>query len=192
MTWREGDTVVHRNIWFGRVRNATPMRVVTDDGERVVLWHPPGVEERVSDTGGVPREWHIVEHSSPNEVVVVHPRGALHSVHVAWQRGSLMCWYVNFEDPWERSRVGYDTRDLFLDIWVEPDRSWRFLDEDELEAAEQEGAVGADEAARVRAEGARVAERIEHWQSPFDEGWEDWRPDLSWEMPQLPEGWDVV
>jgi hypothetical protein len=191
VTWREGDVVVWRNVWDGRVRNAAPLRVV-EDRDQIVLWHPEGTREWVPPTGGMPRKWELVEHTAPNDVVIVYERGAQHSVRVAWQNSALLCWYVNFEDEWTRSAVGFDTRDLFLDIWVEPDHSWRFLDEDELAEAEVEGIVTGEEAAAVRAEGERVAGLIESWQPPFSEGWENFRPDPAWTIPVLPEGWDVV
>jgi hypothetical protein len=35
-----------------------------------------------------------------------------------------------------------------------------------------------------------VIERIEAWSIPFDEGWEHWRPDPGWPLPELPDDWD--
>jgi hypothetical protein len=91
---------------------------------------------------------------------------------------------VNFEQPLRRSRVGFDTFDEKLDLIVRPDGSYRWKDEDELEQAAALGLVDADE---VRAEAQRV---IREW--PFPTGWEHWRPDPSWPVPQLPAGWDRV
>jgi hypothetical protein len=51
----------------------------------------------------------------------------------------------------------------------------------------QAAAPGLLDAAAVRAEAARV---LEEW--PFPTGWEDWRPDPYWPIPQLPVGWDRV
>ena len=67
---------------------------------------------------------------------------------------------------------------------VRPDGSYRWKDEDELEQA---AAVGLLEPAAVREEAARV---LREW--PFPTGWEDWRPDPAWPIPQLPDGWDRV
>jgi hypothetical protein len=187
--WSSGDTVVLRNIWHGRVRIATPMRVV-EDAARVVLWFPAGTREWAADTPGVPRDWRLIEHTTPDDVVVVHERDWRFSVHVARMDGALRCWYVNFEDPWTRTPLGYDSRDLLLDIWVDPDRSWRFLDEDELEEAEREKIVSTADAALIRAEGERVAGMIEGWEPPFSDNWETWWPDPSWEAPVLPPHWD--
>jgi hypothetical protein len=83
--------------------------------------------------------------------------------------------------------VGFDYLDLELDVRIEPSGSWRLEDEDELEEAQRLGVLDAAEADEVRAEAQRV---IERW--PFPTGWEDWRPDVSWGVPALPAGWDVV
>ena len=94
-------------------------------------------------------------------------------------------WYVNLEEPWRASSVGWDTRDLALDIVVERDGSWRWKDEDHLAAAVERGWITPEKASAVRAEGERV---LAAW--PFPTGWEDWRPDPRWEVPHLPAGWD--
>ena len=45
-------------------------------------------------------------------------------------------------------------------------------------------------AARPRGRPGRGGRVLEEW--PFPTGWEDWRPDPSWPIPQLPDGWDRV
>ena len=90
----------------------------------------------------------------------------------------LRIWYVNFERPLRRTPIGVDTFDEKLDLLVFPDGGREWKDEDELEQA---AALGLLDAAAVRAEArARAAE----W--PFPTGWEDWRPDPAWPVPQLP------
>jgi hypothetical protein len=126
--------------------------------------------------------------------LILSEPGAAHSVWLFWEAPAwrFSGWYVNLEDPWRPSAVGFDTRDHTLDIWVEPDRSWSWKDEDELEVALAVGFYGAEEAAAIRAEGERVVERIDAWQPPFSERWEEWRPGPGWPAPTLPSDWDVV
>jgi hypothetical protein len=62
-----------------------------------------------------------------------------------------------------------------LDIWVDVDGSWRWKDEDDLEAAVRHGAFSQEQAANFRTEGERVIA-----ESPFPTGWESWQPDPSW------------
>ncbi len=47
-------------------------------------------------------------------------------------------------------------------------------------------------AQRVRDEATAVTRRIEQGREPFDEAWIDWRPEPSWPVPELPDGWDSV
>jgi uncharacterized protein len=79
---------------------------------------------------------------------------------------------------------------LMLDVIVEPDRSWRWKDEDEFAALVAAGLIGAAEAARVRDEALRVTRGVEANAPPFNERWHDWRPDPTWPSPALPAGWD--
>ena len=42
-------------------------------------------------------------------------------------------WYVNLEAEWVRTPIGFDTRDLILDVTVADDRSsWCLKDEQEI------------------------------------------------------------
>ena len=66
---------------------------------------------------------------------------------------------------------------------------WSWKDEHEVPVAIAEGFLTEDEAAAARAEGERVIELVERRASPFSDGWERWRPDPSWPVPALPEGW---
>ena len=88
-----------------------------------------------------------------------------------------------------RTALGFDYLDQILDIVVRPDRSWSWKDEDELRIGEQRGIVTRAEAAAIRTEGERVLERVAHWQSPFSDAWERWRPDPAWLPALMPTGW---
>jgi len=96
---------------------------------------------------------------------------------------------VNLEDSWRKTSLGYDTTDHLLDIWVDPDRTWRWKDEDHLVEAVEVGLFTSEKAEAIRAEGERAIERIEAWSAPFDEGWETWTPPPGWTLPQIPDGW---
>jgi hypothetical protein len=68
----------------------------------------------------------------------------------------------------------------------------RWKDEDELEAAVMAGRYSAADAERFRSDARSVEEIVRAWGSPFSDGWERWRPDPSWAVPELPPdaSWD--
>jgi predicted RNA-binding protein associated with RNAse of E/G family len=83
--------------------------------------------------------------------------------------------------------------DQALDIVVSPDLTeWHWKDEDEFEEAQALGLISEDRAQELRAEGERVIEHLMARKQPFNQGWESWRPDPEWAVPELPEGWDIL
>ncbi len=121
--------------------------------------------------------------------------GAAHAVVLFWSEvdGRFLGWYVNLQQPLRRIRLGFEYMDQALDIVVSPDLSrWRCKDEDELEEAVARGFLSAETVMAVRAEGEQVIQRIERRLPPFNEGWENWKPDPDWSLPRLPEGWEAL
>lgn len=119
------------------------------------------------------------------------PRDAAHSIWLFWDdAGPFRTWYVNLESRHRWHATGCDTRDELLDVVCGAPRQRRWKDEDELEAALVHGVLDHGEAAAIRAEGACVTSLIDHWQSPFADGWERWRADPAWPLPVLPSDWD--
>jgi uncharacterized protein len=179
--------VAWRDVHRGRVWRVQAGRIVEDAPELLVLWFPAGGPAKVPAGGlRIPGDdWELEDTSPTRDSICLARPGRRHSVYVFWDEGGQFShWYVNFEQPLRRSPVGFDTFDEKLDLIARPDGSYEWKDEDELEQA---AAVGLLDADAVRAEAARV---LEEW--PFPTGWEDWRPDPSWPVPQLPEGWERV
>jgi hypothetical protein len=81
--------------------------------------------------------------------------------------------------------------DLALDVIINSAGQWHWKDEDELDSFVAAGVFDKPLAQRLRAEGLRVAGRAEGNEPPFSEPWPEWRPDPSWPMPELPDGWDT-
>ena len=175
--WQPGDAIALREIWRGRVWKARACTVVRDEPELVALWLPRGAPTKIPPGSGIPgADWTLEDgHFRTSALGLARP-GAAHSILLFFDDGTF-----------RRSPAGFDYLDLELDVRVEPDGSWWLDDEDELAEAQRLGVLDAAEAAEVRAEAQRV---IDEW--PFPTGWEDWRPDAGWELPQLPPGWDVV
>jgi hypothetical protein len=70
--------------------------------------------------------------------------------------GSFRGWYVNLEQPQQRTPLGFDFEDELLDIWVEPGAEPEWLDEEELDEAVKRGIFSPERGAQIRANGERV------------------------------------
>ena len=125
-------------------------------------------------------------------LLLVTPSDA-YSVLLFWDANqTLSSWYVNLQAPFERTPIGIDFVDHFLDIIIRPDlSSWEWKDEDELQEATQLGLLSQPMADQIRQEGERVIGQVKTGGSPFGDGWEDWRPDPGWSIPKLPPEWQA-
>ncbi len=207
--WAPGTQVLWRYRGNGaryrdRVHIARPVTVVRDDPGLLAVWMAPGtpcVRPVLADGTAVHQEPLASRYRKPRVTRVEQWRGTgvlklarpgePWSVWLFWRPGwHFKNWYVNLEEPRHRWSHGVDSEDHFLDISVEPDGSWSWRDEDEFAQAQADGLVDAELAGRVRAAGRRAVRLIEDWGSPFRDGWQHWRPDPSWPVPELPEGWD--
>ncbi|MFE1549783.1 DUF402 domain-containing protein [Streptomyces sp. NPDC058718] len=204
--WAPGEQILwrYRGNGTGAVHICRPVTVVQDTSELLAVWMAPGTEcVRPVLTDGTPvhEEPLATRYTAPRTterarwfgsgVLKLARPGDPWSVWLFWERGwRFRSWYVNLEEPHTRWSGGVDSEDHFLDISVYPDRSWLWRDEDEFAQAQRSGLMGREQAARVRAAGRRAVEQIHSWGSPFADGWEDWRPDPGWPVPQLPGDWD--
>jgi Protein of unknown function (DUF402) len=201
------ETCVVQEVWRDRVWAARPMRVVRDEDGLAALWCPRGTRWKAPTTPpGRPRDddrgerlaqcalrgdWVFRDAEWDVDTLVLLREGAWHAIWVSWlPSGAHWGWYVNLQLPYRRTELGFETMDLVLDLIIDPDRSWRWKDEDELATWVARGACAPELAERIREEGLAVARRAERNEPPFCEPWPEWRPDPSWEVPELPAGWD--
>jgi Protein of unknown function (DUF402) len=98
--------------------------------------------------------------------------------------------YLNLQEPWRKTRIGWDTADLTLDVVVHPDGVVSYKDEDELKWAEQQGVYRADEAARIRQAGeiARGHATNRNW--PLNIDWTRWIPSDQLDLPSPASVWE--
>lgn len=185
------------------------MTVVEDDGEALALWFPRGTRwkaptsdptrpwlddrgERLAECAAL-GEWVFRDAEWDVDTLQLTRAGDWHSVWVSWLPGGKhFGWYVNLQQPFRRTGLGLQTMDLVLDVIIDPDGSWRWKDEDELETFVRQGVFDASIAERVRSEALEVVGRAEQGEPPFGEPWPKWRPDPGWSLPSLPAGWDHV
>lgn len=183
-----------------------PVTVVEDSDERILHYLATGTRfltRRMADGTPLPRVVTREQYQRLDtrlfadtwerswQLILTRP-GRAHSIRLRWnsETGAFRGWYVNLQEPVERTERGFATRDQFLDILVAPDRSWTWKDEDELTEAVAVGLFTPQEAAGIRAEGERLAADIEAQRFPFDDSLLEWRPDPAWTIPALSGGID--
>ena len=187
------ETVVLRYVFRGRIWFAAPLLLVDEHEGLSALWLAPGTWRQSPQSPGrdraIPTDWEVVARRwhEPGTLILVRPDVA-HATWLFWRPdGALRSWYVNLQEPVRRTRFGFDSMDQALDLIARPDGTWEWKDEDELAEQVDRGVWTVDEAAAIRREGERV---LAAW--PFPTGWEDFRPDPAWPVPELPEGWHVI
>jgi predicted RNA-binding protein associated with RNAse of E/G family len=205
-----GQVVLHRHFARDVLVWAPLTRVVADDelGLRLWLQHGSPLIRQVTLDGENPRDMPFVEWiKAPKHIIhdtyrgpsilKFNPRGAAYSVWWLWAPdGRFAAWYLNLEEPSVRWRdgdlVGVDLTDQDLDVWVWPDRTWSFKDEDELEERlDFPEHYWVDDGPAVYAQAHAVVPDIEAGRFPFDGTWCDYRPDPQWTIPKpVTHGWD--
>jgi hypothetical protein len=189
--WSRADVVALRDIWFGAVWRAVAGIVIEEIPERSVFWVPAGSESTYPvDAGGseirIPQpEFRQRARRTKRPIVVVCESGAPWTVWLFFHEvGAFSHWYINFERYLGRNLHAYDSVDHKLDLIVRPGEELVWKDEDELERA---GSLGLVDVGAVRRDADLAV--TEH---PWPTGWEDFRPEPAWDVPELPEGWDQV
>jgi hypothetical protein len=191
--WRQGDTIVRRDVWRGEPKVAWGTVVVLDSPELLALYMPEGSPLRFApDFFGAPHPWSGKDRWNGHGVLQLQQPDAMHAVWVFWNgpEREVGAWYINLQEPFRRSRFGVDTQDLELDIVVSPGGSWRYKDDEKLEDWVRRGRWTAEEVAKIRAEGSRVARLLDEGRRWWSDEWADWRPDPNWPAPTVPVDWD--
>ena len=187
--WSRGEVVALRDVWFGVVWRAVAGIVVEDVPGRSVFWIPAGSAAAYPvDAEGHEIRLFQTDYSRGTRrtqlgCVVLCEEGAPWTLwHFLDENGEFERWYVNFERYLGRSAAAYDSLDHKLDLIARADGSLEWKDEDELEEAGRRGLV---DVAEIRCDAELAVAK-----PPWPTGWEEFRPDPSWPIPELPEGWD--
>ncbi|MEZ0579443.1 DUF402 domain-containing protein [Nocardioides sp. MH1] len=198
--WRRGEQITWTYGLPGEPSWVYPVTVVRDDAALFATWLTVGTVGRVAirADGRELRADPATIFTAPRKIIerpfFAHHTLRLHEPGRPWSvlvffdagTGAFVGWYCNIEDPHTRDARGTYSRDHVLDIWVEPDRSHFRKDEDELVLAVEQGRYTADEAAAITAVADDIDAVIEAWGPPFCDGWEHFRPDPAWPVPELP------
>jgi len=195
--FREGERIVHRDLHDGKVWYARAEIVVEDRPGLLVTYWPLGAgvvaPTRPSDGAEMrlPVEpWELRPQLWEGSYPLCHWRtDEAFSTWLFWGEDWVFeGWYINMQDPVSWTEQGYDTTDGVIDIWVEPDGTWEWKDEDELDVAIANGVMTPKAAEAFRAEGLRAIGLMKKGVDPFNSVWTAWRPDPAWTVPTLPGG----
>jgi len=132
---------------------------------------------------------------SNSDVLYLIKPGSGYTVIAFWDNEYIFDhWKINLEEPMRRTQLGFDYMDQTLDIIVNADRSsWRWKDEDEVREAQARGIFTAKQVRELYQRGERIIQSMLNNEAPFDNNWENWKPDPTWRKPLgLPLGWEQV
>jgi hypothetical protein len=204
-TFASGRPIVWRSRPGGAIGYVFGCRVLLDEPDALAVVQPTGapVRRRLAALGGpngrslLPGTWTGAYRATTwggLTSVRLHPVGRAYSVIRTWidAEARYRGWYVNLEQPWVRTAVGFDSRDDILDIVARDDLSGcRLKDDDELEFAGDVGQLAPAEAASIRATAEAAIDDVGHRRWPFDEAaWTDLRPATDDRPLVLPADWD--
>lgn len=202
--YKVGDHIVLREMWDGKIWSAYPVIVVQDTADLLVVYRPPGAlskrrlslrGDRVTAYERKHKQWSLADATRDDVwMLKLTIPDEPFSVIAFWNSvdQSFRCWYINLEEVAHRSPVGIDYTDMILDVIIQPNlKDWYWEDEDELQEAMEEGLISQEKAKSLYAKGIQVRDMIMSGKSVFN-GWEHWRPNLTWTVPSLPQGWDII
>lgn len=205
--WNPGEVVAWRGIFNERVWHVQPTIVVKDSPEELVLTLLPGTE-CVADENYpkgkkygrrrwefIDNDWTLAKYTwQTNRLLLILEPEKYYSTILFWNHASneFLCYYVNFQLPFQRSHCGIDTLDLELDIVIDPDLSYAWKDREDYEMCISAGMIKPEWMREIDAAKPEIFEKLENCRYPFDDAWLDWLPDPAWSAPKLPEGWDKI
>jgi len=199
----QGSSGLLRHVHRERVGWAVPVTVVEDTPDRSMLLRRAGTAIKAPKRSSIgdlfnrlaANDFEVVDSSwEHTDVLEIVEPGRWHSVWPMWAADTceFLCFYVNFQRPVRRSRFGWDTFDLSLDIVVLPDLTWHWKDEDHFQILQDLQIMSAEEATAVRHDAERVVADITAANFPYGVDWSGWRHDPTWSRPVLPPDWDIL
>ena len=207
--WNAGDNILLRGMYDNRPVHVQSLRVVKDTPKETALYIWPGAgcvassryihyghewvsvrwQETINNTLQLEKySWHT------NRFLILLEPEKFYSTIYIWNATSsqFVCYYINFQLPFRRTPLGFDTLDLDLDIVIDRSLHWMWKDEDDFQEGIRAGGIRPEWVREIERSKIEVLERIENRAYPLDASWLDWQPDVSWSLPYLPENWSEV
>jgi predicted RNA-binding protein associated with RNAse of E/G family len=144
-----------------------PCRVVEDSGRLLALFIAGGSKYKAGPKRQAVEKLSMTRVALPpdervwrNDTLRLMFPERQHSVWLSWvtdgSSRKFSQYFVNMEEPFRRTAVGFDTQDHTLDIEVAPNLTWKWRDTGELQEHVKHGFYTASLASEVWNEGRRV------------------------------------
>ena len=106
--------------------------------------------------------------------------------------GHFLGWYVDFQLPVTATPAGLATKDLILDMWINPDRTWEWKDRADLQVAISEGLIDPTVRVQLDREAEQIITKLDRREAPFTDQFIAFQPNPKLAMPVLPptHGWN--
>jgi hypothetical protein len=209
--WMPGEAVALRGIYNNRVWYMQTALVVHDTPEEIVLAVLPGAEcsapvEYIHGKHGalghydrwgnyLANRWNMEKYLwRTNRLLILLEPEKYYSRMFFWEHktGDFRCYYINFQLPFHRSEIGFDTLDLELDIVIEPTLEWFWKDVENYQKGIHCGVIRGEWTEQIEKAKQEVFQILENRDYPFDGSWRDWKPNPAWQPPRLLENWDKI
>ena len=205
--WKPGDIISWRGIYRNKVWHAQTVIIVKDTPEEIVIALLPGAEcvapgGYLNGKDSNKRRWNFKNKDwesqdylwRTNRLLILLEPEKYYSTMYFWDDDSneFLCYYINFQLPFQRSHCGIDTLDLDLDLIINPDFSYEWKDEDDYQKAIDNGVITPEWTREIEMAKEEVLDKLEKRQYPYDGSWLNWKIDPSWLPPKLPVNWDKI
>lgn len=205
--WQLGDVLAWRGIYRNRVWHAQTVIVVKDMPEEIVVVLLPGTEciapeGYLNGKNKSKRRWDFKDKTWELEKYAWHTNRLLmllepekyYSTIYFWNGDSneFLCYYINFQLPFQRSHCGIDTLDLDLDLIIHLDFSYEWKDIEDYQKAIDQEIILPEWTREINLAKKEILDKLEKRQYPYDGSWLNWTPDPAWSPPKLPENWDKI
>ena len=201
--FQSGTQIIIREVMHEQIWTARPVTVVHDTSRLIVLYMAPGTIykhprmltcERVPDT--MIDEWVLIDQQwAGGGALYISEPDAPYAIMLFWSEdhSEFLAWYVNVQEPYRRTILGFDYLDLELDLVVDANRTtWYWKDEAKFAKLQQYGRISREQARGLRQQVGHILAHIQHDSPFFASGWEQWSPPTNWSIPSLPSGWDII
>jgi hypothetical protein len=195
-----GDELLLSNVYEdGSPMSDFPVRVIEETSDRLVVWLAAASEIRywATEDGSDPRTLPLDRRfrskmsaarrtwEGPGVLRVIFVDTIYQVIHFWTPQGEFAGWYVNFEAPSRRLGNQILTTDWQLDLWITPEGTSQWKDEDEAAAAIDAGMLTPEQLAASFVAGREILDDFDAFLSRVGD-WREWSAPTSWTPMQLP------